>query len=56
MYFQKTLLATALMVAFSSSVIAADWVDVPSTVTTEELKAGQANHIDQAKFDGDFQP
>lgn len=54
MYFQKTLLATALMVAFSSSVIAADWVDVPSTVTTEELKAGQANHIDQAKFDGDF--
>lgn len=54
MYFQKTLLATALMVAFSSSVIAADWVDVPSTVTTEELKAGQANHIDQAKFNGDF--
>ena len=54
MYFQKTLLATALMVAFSSSVIAADWVDVPSTVKTEELKAGQANHIDQAKFDGDF--
>ena len=54
MYFQKTLLATALMVAFSSSVIAADWVDVPSTVTTEELKAGQANHIDQGKFEGDF--